>query len=94
MGDTVIIDASRETLEAWEFPVQIGTQQHTVTVQKAYWRKLTNEKVSARELVFRSILFLLEREPKEQILSEFDLEEITEYFPEYEKKIVVSIYAP
>jgi hypothetical protein len=31
--------------------------------------------------------FLLEREPKEQILSRFDVTDISRYFPEFEREI-------
>jgi hypothetical protein len=34
-----------------------------------------------------SFAFLLEREPKESILREFDLSVITRYYPEYERAI-------
>ena len=39
------------------------------------------------ELVRGSFLFLLEREPKESILREFELAVISRYFPEYEREI-------
>ena len=35
----------------------------------------------------RSFQFLLEREPKESILKQFDLQVIGRYFPEYEREI-------
>lgn len=38
-------------------------------------------------LVEASFRFLLEREPKESILSRFDLGVITRYFPEYPSRI-------
>ena len=39
---------------------------------------------SADELVRRSFEFLLQREPKESILREFDLALIQRYFPEFD----------
>jgi hypothetical protein len=39
------------------------------------------------DLVRRSFEFLLEREPKESILREFDLSVIQRYFPEYDRVI-------
>jgi hypothetical protein len=39
------------------------------------------------QLVRDSFAFLLQREPKESILSEFDLSVISRYFPEYESVI-------
>ncbi len=64
---------------------------HTVRVQADYARKLTGGKVSEEELVRRSFEFLLAREPKEQILSEFDLSVIARYFPEYEREIKTAL---
>jgi hypothetical protein len=37
--------------------------------------------------VRRSFEFLLEREPKESILTRLDLSVISRYFPEYEREI-------
>lgn len=39
---------------------------------------------SPEQLVADSLAFLLEREPKESILREFDLSAIRRYFPEYD----------
>ena len=39
---------------------------------------------TAEDLVRDSFAFLLQREPKESILKEFDLSVIERYFPEYE----------
>ena len=39
---------------------------------------------SVEELVRDSFAFLLEREPKESILEEFDLPAIKRYFPDYD----------
>ncbi len=60
---------------------------HTVTLQPDYHRRLTGGRVSAEELVRRSFEFLLEHEPKEAILEQFELPVIGRYFPEYEKQI-------
>jgi len=85
MGETVVLDKPKETIYGWEFPVLIGQRRYLISVQKEYWRTLIKEKIPVREFVFRSVLFLLEREPKESILSSFDLQDISAYFPEYEK---------
>ncbi len=74
-----------------EFRVTIsegsGQTSHTVTVSPDYHQKLAGGKVSAEGLVRRSFEFLLQREPKESILSEFDLPVIARYFPDYEREI-------
>ena len=43
--------------------------------------------VSAEQLVEASFEFLLEREPKESILSRFELPVIERYFPDYPARI-------
>lgn len=42
---------------------------------------------SAEELVRRSFEFLLEREPKESILRQFELSVIQRYFPEFSRVV-------
>ena len=62
------------------------TQYH-VSVESSYRDRLVGEKIAAEQLVAKSFEFLLEREPKESILREFDLRIISRYFPEYEKEM-------
>ena len=62
--------------------------KHAVTLNDRYYQDLTDGKITREELIKRSFEFLLEREPKESILSEFNLRIINNYFPEYEKKIL------
>jgi hypothetical protein len=59
---------------------------HRVTVRPAYLQKLARGG-APEELVRRSFEFLLEHEPKESILAEFDLAAIQRYFPDYEQEI-------
>jgi hypothetical protein len=61
--------------------------QHTVTVDKADYARLADESTTPEELVEASFHFLLEREPKESILRQFNLMVISRYFPEYEREI-------
>ena len=63
------------------------TTTHRVTLDDAYYHKLTDGAVSPNELIERSFRFLLEREPKESILPSFHLNVIQKYFPEYETTI-------
>ena len=60
---------------------------HIVTVSPNDYTRLTNGKIELEEVVRRSFEFLLEREPKESILTRFDLSVIGRYFPEYEREI-------
>ena len=61
--------------------------EHHVSVSHKYWRELTGERVDARALVSDTFEFLLEREPKEAILSSFNISLVQKYFPEYEIKM-------
>ncbi len=63
-----------------------GSSQHRVTVSPDQLEDLGGD-ASAEELIEASFEFLLEREPKESILSEFELPVIGRYFPEYRADI-------
>ncbi len=80
-----------DELRPGEFRVAVADRgsrsTHTVSVDDAYHRTLTGGKIAAAELVRRSFEFLLDREPKESILSSFALPVIGRYFPEYEDEI-------
>ena len=80
-----------EKTGALEFRVRIlekdGETTHQVSLKQEDYTKLTGGKIEPPELVRRSFEFLLEREPKESILTRFDLSVIGRYFPEYEREI-------
>ena len=74
-----------------EFRVRVvekGSEStHHVSMKQADYARLTREKIEPEDLVRHSFEFLLEREPKESILSRFDLSVIGRYFPEFEREI-------
>ena len=74
-----------EPLEGRQFEVTVaegGSEStHVVTVD------LGQKGISDEHLVESSFRFLLDREPKESILSEFKLSEIERYFGEYHDRI-------
>ncbi len=80
-----------EKVENSKFRVRVSESgsetTHDVTLSPNNYIKLTAGKVEPEELVRRSFEFLLEREPKESILTRFDLSVISRYFPEYEREI-------
>ena len=80
-----------EKIDKSKFCVRVteaGTETtHDVTVTPNDYARLANGKVQPEELLRRSFEFLLEREPKESILTRFDLSVISRYFPEYEREI-------
>jgi hypothetical protein len=56
-------------------------------VRRATYDAIAAGNVPPEELVLASFRFLLERERKESILREFDLDVIGRYFPEYRREI-------
>jgi hypothetical protein len=77
--------------DGYEFQVIVrehgGETQHRVTLKETDYQRLVAGQATPEELVAESFRFLLEREPKESILSSFDLTAISRYFPEYERLI-------
>jgi hypothetical protein len=75
----------------WACTVRVGgdpaTTTHHVRVATEDLERLGRQEVTAERLVEASFGFLLEREPRESILREFDLPLIGRYFPEYETDI-------
>lgn len=76
--------------EGYVFDVEVdevsSSTKHRVALSRSDYEELTDANISPEVLVEKSFKFLLEREPKESILSEFDLREISRYFPEYEEE--------
>jgi len=74
-----------------EFMVKVeekgSSTEHTVTLDDNYHQELTQGKTTKEELIRKSFEFLLEREPKESILSKFNLRVIRQYFPEFDQKM-------
>ena len=66
---------------------EASTTVHTVTLESAYYQKLTAGKVTPEALISKSFEFLLERESNASILRSFELPVIGHYFPEYERAI-------
>lgn len=80
-----------EKFDASHFRVRVieheSESTHQVTLHPKDHARIAGENVDPEELVRRSFEFLLEREPKESILSRFDLAVIGRYFPEFEGEI-------
>lgn len=80
-----------ETLDAAHFRVRVieaaSESVHQVALDPKDYERLSGGAVEPQELIRKSFQFLLAREPKESILSRFDLSVISRYFPEYERKI-------
>ena len=70
-----------------EFTVKVEEKEYNVGLDDEYWQDLTGGKIAKEELIKKSFEFLLEREPKESILSRFNLRVINQYFPEFKEEI-------
>jgi hypothetical protein len=76
--------------DGWDCTVTVrngGETHHRVLVSRADLARLAPGASDPVSLVEASFAFLLEREPKESILREFDLTVIGRYFAEYEREI-------
>ncbi len=79
-----------ETEIGWTFQVTVSNGNstlHNVNLTTDYYEHLSIPNVKPVKLVEGSFKFLLEREPKEMILRNFDLQIISRYFPKYETRI-------
>jgi hypothetical protein len=80
-----------EKVDASHFRVRVieagSESNHQVTLDPKDCARLAGATAEPEELIRESFQFLLEREPKESILSHFDLSVISRYFPDYEREI-------
>ena len=60
---------------------------HLVTLKDEIFQKLTQKKITKKKLINLSFEFLLKKEKNTQILREFELQVISEYFPDYMENI-------
>ena len=58
---------------------------HQVTISDTFINKYQIKKLTKKEIIEQSFIFLLERESNTSILRKFDIEVIGNYFPEYKK---------
>jgi hypothetical protein len=63
-----------------------GATRHRVSVSAGDCARLAGD-ATPEQLVEAAFRFLLDREPKESILSRFDLGVIARYFPEFEREL-------
>ena len=88
MAEIIISESKTEIGWAFQVTVSNGNSTvHNVNLTKEYYEHLSLPNVKPDKLVEGSFKFLLEREPKEMILRNFDLQIISRYFPKYETRI-------
>ena len=60
---------------------------HLVTLKDEIFQKLTQKKITKEKLVNLSFEFLLKKEKNTEILREFELQVISEYFSDYMENV-------
>ena len=89
--EKIEITKEKKTKNGWEFGVFVGEvgdmREYAVSLEQTYFEKLKGGFKTPKELIKKSFVFLLERETKDSILPVFNLNVISEYFPEYESII-------
>lgn len=87
----ITVRRKREDESAFMFAVEVAqsgsTSAYEVTLQAADFERLARPSESKEAFVERCFEFLLAREPKESILTSFDVAVISTYFPEFESEI-------
>ena len=80
-----------EDADPYRFDVEIreggGTTRYNVTMSRSTYERLAGDDTSPERFVEAAFEFLLDREPKESILSRFDVTVISKYFPNFEDEI-------
>jgi len=64
-----------------------GETRHVVTMAPATYRDLTAGAHTPVKCVEAAFRFLLDHEPKEQILTRFDMAVIPHYYPDFERRL-------
>lgn len=89
MADIEVIDTHKKG--GLEFLVRVregeSSTEHRVTMAESQFEKLGHGAIEPNELIRAAFKFLLERESKESIMSQFDVSVISRYFPEFESQL-------
>jgi len=75
-----------ETIDNNSFKVSVTKESstlHIVLLNDLFHQDVSNNKLTKTELITKSFEFLLNRESNQSILKKFNLEVISQYFPEY-----------
>ena len=75
-----------DTIDNNTFKVSVtknSSTVHIVLLNDRFHLDVSNNKLTKTELITKSFEFLLKRESNQSILKKFNLEVISQYFPEY-----------
>ena len=85
------VERVEEAKEPLAFCVTVSEDQsetkYNVTLPQSAYQRLTQGKVTPERCVQAAFQFLLDREPKESILRNFDVTVISNYFPAFQREI-------
>lgn len=90
--EDILIQSVDKNNGGWLVSVEIGQDSsdsttHDVTIDEEYYEYLTGGGYSVETLIDETFKFLLQRESRESILRNFDIHEVTNYFPDYEDAV-------
>ncbi len=90
MNSEIIIERLAADADGRVFKVSVieggERSDYVVSLTEEFFGKIGKGR-SAEDLVKKSFEFLLEREPKELILKSFDISDISDHFPEFDREI-------
>ncbi|OGY20788.1 MAG: hypothetical protein A3A65_01275 [Candidatus Chisholmbacteria bacterium RIFCSPLOWO2_01_FULL_49_14] len=89
MADITVIKVLENQLMKFKVVVSEEKSQteHLVTLNRADYQRTTDGDVKPELLIEKAFEFLLENEPKEEILAQFDYTMIDRYFPHFHREI-------
>lgn len=64
-----------------------GESSFDVTLRESTYDRLSGKKYAPETCVEAAFRFLLERESKKSILTRFDIDQISDYFPEFDRTL-------
>lgn len=89
--DGIRVTETNQREEGWTFLVELGhgydLVEYRIDVNREYWAKLTSCRIEPAQLIEMTFKFLLDKEPKEMIMKKFNLSDINQFFPQYEREI-------
>ncbi|MEF2554262.1 hypothetical protein VQ042_23540 [Aurantimonas sp. A2-1-M11] len=69
------------------FSVTVDGASHAVTMSSADYRRLSGDRCAPDTCIHAAFRFLLDREPKDAIMTRFDISVIGRYFLEFEREL-------
>lgn len=91
--EEVHITHEEDTEEGWQFLVEIKgdaeTTQHELCLSHEDWDFFSDLYNNPRDLIIKTLYFLLERDPQDSLARTVDIHTIRNDFPEFEEAVGV-----